>query len=441
MDILDNLMYASYVSPTRADMPFGFPPQLPQGAAADRIISDYLPAFPALPPPTNIGSPLDPVFSYGVADKMDFCAYEDPIVTEKAILRHWYDVDVQANYDSVGVTAAGTAQGANDRYASFGLSSSYHLIYAYLLENTRMFQIFERLIDKYLNDEELGIIGNNQVLNWVLNTERLFFKGDTPRSTNLRSLIRPDANASRRNAYWRMFGMDLAFGDINSPGNTSIPYTKARVSNQQFVVLFERYLSEIWQSYTNANNTSGVNSSDVNIVVDLALQVQELLRARRGDPSNTYANLNLSREEFSSVLMASWFTFIITVDSPVVLFLNCQSSTIGERLLKIGNKVGIPAHGKSQAIFEMAGSASNVLRIIEEGGRLEDPTNVGNILRSLIPPLIGNPTPDRNLMSDLLTVINNWERATGHKIKHTEGNITGMVRVQQNVVKPQPTMN
>lgn len=430
MDIIDNLMYATYVSGVQPDMPVGFPPQPPQGPALNRIVSDYVPAFPAVGLPPNVGSPADPVFSYGIADKMDFCAYEDSIVIERSILRHWYDVDAQVNYDSVGVTPMGPVGVGVDRYSSFDLSSSYHLIYAYLLENTRMLQIFERLIEKYLNDEELGITNNNLVSNWILNSERLFFKDDQSRSNNIRSLIRPDANASRRNAYWRMFGMDLAFGAMNSTDNGSPAYYKAKISNQQFIVLFERYLSEVWQSYTNANNTSGVNSSDVNIVVDLAVQLQELLRARRGDAaSSTYSNLNLSREEFSSVLMTSWFTFIISIDSPVVTFLNCQSSTIGERLQKIGNRVGIPAHSKCQSLFEMAGAASNILRIIEEGGRLDNAGNVPVILRSLVPPVPPNPTPDMNLMTDLLTVINNWERATGHRIKNPEANIRGVVSI------------
>ena len=225
------------------------------------------------------------------------------------------------------------------------------------MENTRILQIFERFIEKYLFDEEFGIADDFLVFDWIQNAERLFFKNDSHSSTNIRSLIRPSADASRRNAYWRMFGMDLAFGDINSQSNTSIQYYKAKASNQEFIVLFEKYLSEIWQGYINARNTAGANTSDINIVVDLARQLKEILIARRGNTSaKTYANLNLSREEFSSTLITSWFTFIISHNSPVVNFLNCQSSTIGERLLKIGAKVGVPAHSKCQSLFEIASS-------------------------------------------------------------------------------------
>ncbi len=404
MDIIDNIIYANLYSELQ-----------PIGPPLDLITSDYIPAFAPALLPVNTGSLAVPVFNFNLADKMDYCSYSDPIVIERSVLRHWYDIDGQATY-SFGP----------DLYSSFVNTAPYHLIYAYLLENTRILQIFERFIEKYLQDEEFGIVGNSSVFNWIQNSERLFFKNDSPRATNIRSLIRPNADASRRNAYWRMFGMDLAFGDINSLNNGSLIYSKSKTSNQQFIALFEKYLTEIWQGYINARNSSGANTSDINIIVDLATQLRELLIARRGDTgTNTYANLNLSREEFSSVLMTSWFTFIISDNTPVVEFLNCQSSTIGERLLKIGAKVGIPAHSKCQSLFEMASAASTILNTIEVGGFLDDDTIMQDILSSLT---INNPPPVYPIyMTDLLTIINNWEKATGHRIKNPEANVRGTV--------------
>jgi len=281
-----------------------------------------------------------------------------------------------------------------------------------------------------------------------LNTEKLFFKDENSRSSNVRSLIRPSYDANRRNAYFRMFGIDLAFGEIGSGNGSTMQYYKAGTANQQFIPLFERYLSEIWQGYTNARNTSGQNSSDVNNVVELAIQLQELLAARRGGRPggpNVYSTRNLSYEEFSSVMLLSWFTFIISDNTPVVQFLNCQSSTIGERLIKIGNKVGIQAHTKCQAMFEMAGAAANILNLLEAGGYLDNNGNVQTMLSSLNPPV--TLSLDSDYMNAFLTVINNWEKATGHKIKNPEANITGTVKVQQNgtttapVVKPKPVLN
>ena len=373
-------------------------------------------------------------FTLVIPEKLKYCISPDVTYLEKGIQRHWFDVDGKLTY-------LGPVNPApQPQYSTFLYSSTYHLIYSYLIENTRIFQIFERIIEKYLNDEELGIANSEDVFYWIQNSEKLFYKSDTPKATNLRSFIRPNADASRRNAYHRMFGMDLAFGDIDS-NNSSISYSKAKASNLQFVPIFERYLSEIWQGYINARNTSGANTADVNILVELAQQLREMLVARRGNLSS-YAQQNLSREEFSSVLMSCWFTFMVSWDSPIVTYLNSQSSTIGERLMKIGMKAGVPAHSKCQSLFDMAASASTVLLAVEVGGLLDDATWVQNMLSSLAPTSPNMPV-HKNYMNDFLTVINNWEKATGHKIKNPEANITGTVKIQPApaVNRPKPIMN
>lgn len=409
MDIIDNVIFAAYNR------------QLTGGRT---INGDYVEKpLPAPVPVLSSGTSPAAIWNYQIFDKLNFCAVEDPGVLETAIIRHWHDVDNQDIYDQV-------IGGANQQLSSFVDSSTYHLIYSYLLENTRILQIFERVIERYLNDEELGISNALTTYNWIHNSERLFYKNDTPRVSNLRSLIRPSSDFSRRNAYQRMFGMDLAFGDIASQ-NDSLAYVRSKSSNQQFIVLFERYLSEIWQGYINARNTSGANTSDGNILVEYAQQLQEMMAARRGDTANnTYAHLNLSREEYSSVLITSWFSFIISYDSPVVNYLSCQSSTIGERLTKIGNKVGIQAHRKCQSLFEMAGSAAMILLAIETRGLLDDSAWVGRMLSSLNPPVPSPLSLEGNFMNAFLTVINNWEKATGHKIKNPDANISGTVKVQ-----------
>jgi hypothetical protein len=446
MDIIDNLIYANCASALRGSVavpgnPFA-PPQttFPGNRIASNFIATFMPTVaPVVAPtagllgmPDNVGSTLDPVYSYDLNDKMNFCAFRDPDIIEDSVRRHWYDIDDQTNYDSDGirpVTQTNPNPGQN-RYSRFANSSMYHLIYAYLTENTRMLQIFERMIEKYLHDEDLGIADNTLAFNWIQNSERLFFKNDSMSSSIVRSLILSSADASRRNAYWRMFGMDLAFGDINSPGASSTPYVKASTANLQFIPLFEKFLSEVWQAYINARNATGVNTADYDVLSSLATDLRELLSARRGASSgNTYGHLNLSREEFASVLITSWFTFIISDDTPVVQFLRCQSTTIGERLIKIGNKVGIPAHRKSQDLFEMAGAAANIIRRIEDGGTFDNAAIMTSIIQSLNPPVVPPLTANQNLMTDLLTIINYWEKATGHRIKNPESNIRGTVSI------------
>ncbi|MBI5646907.1 MAG: hypothetical protein HY962_08230 [Ignavibacteriae bacterium] len=411
MDILDNLIYVGSHAPLN------------------------LPMLPVPGNPTMVGSTLDPVYSYGLNEKMDFCSHRNPDDYDEIIRQHWFDIDDQVHYDSNGRQPwnVGVGPGQN-RYTGFVRSSTYHLIYAYLAENTRILQIFERFIERYLRDEEFGIAENSQVFNWIHTSEQLFFRNDVLRVANVRSKLRPSFDAVRRNAYWRLFGMDLSFGDINSPSGSMLPYEKAKAGNQQFIVLFEKYISEVWQAYINARNAVGVNTTDIDSLTSMARDLQEMLQARRGSTSgNTYADLNLSREEFNAVLITTWFTYIISDDTPVVQFLNCQSSTIGERLRKIGIKVGIPAHGKTQDLFELAGPTANILRIVEEGGILDDTSRITTIISSLIPPVPTPATPEQNIMTDLLTIINHWEKATGHRIKNPEANIRGTVSIAQGV--------
>jgi hypothetical protein len=421
MDAIDNLIFATLQSPLQT---------------GGNIVSDYVPMAPFAPfVPVNV-TPVgaaNPVFSFSVAHKLTYASFPDYSIIERGITRHWHDVD-----------AAGIYIWNPNMLSDFRQGPPYHLMFSYLVENTRILQIFERVIDQYLNDEKLGIAQQPDVVQWIINTEKIFFKDGSTRSPNVRSLIRPSYDANRRNAYYRMFGMDLAFGDVNNSTDGTLSYHKPNTANQQFIALFERYLAEIWQGYINARNTSGQNTSDVNNIVELTTQLQEMLFARRGGRPvgvpNVYSTRNLSHEEFSSVILLSWFAFIISANTPVVQFLNCQSSTIGERLIKIGNKVGIPAHTKSQSLFEMALPAANILLLVEAGGYLDVNLNIQTMLQSLNP---GNaPSIHSDYMNAFLTVINNWEKATGHRIKNPESQINGNIRIQAPAAaKPKPILN
>src|SRR5215211_5380722 len=118
-----------------------------------------------------------------------------------------------------------------------------HLIYAYMIENTRIYEIFRRVLYELLHGEKLGIpLADAQ--HWLRNTEELFYR-DQPSFfiTNITSYIRADSRASRRNAYQRMFGMDLNHGtDEGQP----YPYVRAEAANNEFVPTFEEFLREVW---------------------------------------------------------------------------------------------------------------------------------------------------------------------------------------------------
>src|ERR1044071_830239 len=87
-----------------------------------------------------------------------------------------------------------------------------HLIYAYMIENTRVYEIFRRVLHEFLHGEVLGV-PTPEAQGWLRNTEELFYRDPPPFSiTTITSHIRADLRASRRNAYQRMFGMDLNHG-------------------------------------------------------------------------------------------------------------------------------------------------------------------------------------------------------------------------------------
>jgi hypothetical protein len=155
----------------------------------------------------------------------------------------------------------------------FGTVLWDHLIYAYLIENTRIYDIFRRVIHEYRHGERLGVpLASSQ--HWLRNTEELFFRDPAPFTINsVTSYVRPDQGATRRNAYYRMFGMDLNHGmDDNKP----YPYEKPDAANREFVSTFEEFLREVWIAIANANNETGMNPKDDAGILNLAIQLKNM---------------------------------------------------------------------------------------------------------------------------------------------------------------------
>jgi len=410
----------------------------------------------------NVGTGIT---SYHEATRMQFVTLDNTHVIEDAITKHWYDIANRVSYtDTFGqVDPTGfnfpvynplnsqlppipPAVKDVEAFVKFN-TPPYHLIFSYLVENTRIAQIFEKMISMYVHDEKLTKTNNVDAFRWIMNTEALFYcNARTADRRNVNSQLRPVSEAIRRNAYQRMFAMDLAFGDQN---NNPYSYTKAEFNNSSFITLFESFLIEFWRGFTNANNTSGQNTTDTEHLEDLARRLQELLMSRRTTDLNfdNYRYFNLSMEEYSSYVFMYWLFFIISFDSPLVDYLNCNANTPGERLINIGRKVGLTAHTKSIAILDIAQPMNLILRSTELG-LFNNANFLQRIIRSLstINPIV-NPTPtpqEINILNNMLLIINNWEKATGHKIKNPEASITGTVKVQQNgagVKQQQVVMN
>lgn len=270
-----------------------------------------------------------------------------------------------------------------------------HLIYAYLIENTRIYEIFRRVLYEYRHGEKLGV-PLESAQHWLRNTEELFFRDPAPFSIySVVSYVRPDQGASRRNAYHRMFGMDLNHGmDDGKP----YPYIKSETANREFVSTWEEFLREVWIGISNATNTSGSKPTDDAAIADLARRLNAMLIGCR-------INGNLSREEFWFVSMMSWFHLTLEFNSPIVVSLRAEGSTEEARLKKIAEKVQLPAHAKSYYFFRLADPMSRILIQIETG-TYNDP--------AAVPALY---TPGSPVEDDMRSLTAYWSQATGRNMK------------------------
>jgi hypothetical protein len=276
---------------------------------------------------------------------------------------------------------------------SIDIAPFEHLIYAYMVENTRIYDIFRRVIIEFTQGEKLGN-PSKESQRWLRATEELFFR-EPPSflSFSLTSQLRPDFNAIRRNAYYRMFGLDLNHGtDDNKP----YPYAKPAAANRDFIPTLETLLIEVWKGVQNSKNTSGSSEIDDAAIASQALRLHNMLQTRR-------LSGNLAREEFWSTAMMSWFHLTVEFDSPIVKDLKAEASSTEERLRKIGERVGLPCHGKSESFFILSTILSLFLREFEKG----EYSNTKDA------PLLYTASP-KDLMIQLIT---HYSLATGRDIK------------------------
>jgi transcriptional regulator with XRE-family HTH domain len=275
-----------------------------------------------------------------------------------------------------------------------------HLIYAYMIENTRIYEIFRRVLHESLHGEKLGtplVNASQDSQAWLRTTEELFYRDPPPFSiTTITSYIRPDLGSSRRNAYQRMFGMDLNHGHADTKPYS---YHKAEVANNEFVATFEEFLREVWVGMIYVSATSSSNPTDTNKIAELAEKLHDMLRSRR-------QNGNLSREEFVSIAMMSWFHLTLQFDSAIVQSLRAEATGVEQRLFKIAERVGLPAHGLSKNFFDIADSISKILITIETG--------IFNSVGAV--PALYTPAPGGS-EADMRNIITHWSVITGRDIK------------------------
>jgi hypothetical protein len=287
-------------------------------------------------------------------------------------------------------------------YVPSDLPAWDHLGYSYVLENTRIVQILHRVVREYRSGEGLGM-PSIETQRWLNATEALMFGAANPVPIWLStSSVRLDPEAVRRNAYWRFFGLDLAFGtDDNRPP----VYDKANAANISFVRLFEELLFELWQAMTNVRNIAGANGSDDDRIFRIAEELGYVLRSRRQKST-------LKREELAAAIVLGWAELTVSLNSPLVSDLSATATNPAARLQLIGERVGLSAHSKSAAFFSMAADLSVFLYTIEAG--LVSGPQYAWLLYMDQPPSGQTGKP---IGPEARRVITEWAAATGKDLK------------------------
>lgn len=282
-----------------------------------------------------------------------------------------------------------------------------HLLYSYAIENSRAAQILTRVVRGFRSGEGLGI-PSLATQRWLDVTETLLAGAHNPLAPWLTtSAVRPDPEGVRRNAYFRLFGMDLAHG---TDGNAPFPFDKAEASNRTFVQLFEELLFELWRAIENIRNMIAGNTTDDDRIYRLAEQLSYMLRTRR-------QNTLLGREELSAATAMGWVELTLISNTPVVIDLRAQATSAGDRLRVVGERVGLPPHSRAGSFFSMASELSMLLRALE-GNWIVDNTQSWLLYQSTTPPMV---TPlvagARPLGTEVRRVITEWAAASGRDLK------------------------
>jgi hypothetical protein len=249
----------------------------------------------------------------------------------------------------------------------------------------------------------MGVLSPDSIA-WLRATEQLFFR-DLPTFSvaSVLSQVRPLDRTNRRNAYWRMFGLDLAHAVPPLwAGSGPLADWKGLTGpvNHDFRQKWSELLRQIWIGVENRANATGANPTDPSYIALLARALKDLLGNRRRGGA-------LAREEFAYVTMLNWFHLTVDTDTSVIVDLQAQASNAADRLGALGQKVGITPALRSRELFDLAEPMSTLLRGIELG--LFDTEATAATLF----------TDKTNIFRDVLDTINNWQSATGERVKES----------------------
>jgi hypothetical protein len=351
-------------------------------------------------PPLPIGSPTANPPLLGSADIVDALDLPQQPVPAPLLLPSGISLDGVTDLPSGQLAVDSWVEELGPTSAAGGIGLLWHhLSYAYVLESTGLIEIFAEVVRRLVVGETLGQLTPASV-KWLRATEELFFR-DPPLFSiaGTVSELRPQARVSRRNAYWRMFGLDLPHA-LPARWDGAGQAWKADVGeiNVDFRTKWSELLRQVWLGLENNRNSSGANPTDGNYVALLSRALRDMFNDRRRGGL-------LAREEFAYVTVLSWFHLTLQTNTPIVIDLKAESSSPAERLALLGQRVGMHPALRSRELFDLAEPMSSLLRAIEVGSFDDAATAAA---------LFDDGTA---LALEMREIINQWQSATGERVK------------------------
>lgn len=281
-----------------------------------------------------------------------------------------------------------------------------HLVYAYLVESTGVFEVLAEVVRRLSVGETLNQL-SAESHRWARTTEELFFR-DPPLYSiqGVLSELRPDQRVNRRNAYWRMFGLE-------PPHPVPARWLRPGVAdgswkldvgdgvNSGFREKWTELLRQVWLGRENANNGIGPNATDREYIATLCEALRDMMAMRRRGGL-------LAREELAHVSTLAWFHLTLERDFPIVRDLDAQAPGTAERLQKVAARVGMTPAPRSRELFELADLMSALLRAIELGVFSTGPA---------VELMYLNLGTNQTLLTDMNRIIDLWQSATGDRVK------------------------
>ena len=281
-----------------------------------------------------------------------------------------------------------------------------HLSYAYLIECTGVFEVMAEVVRRFAVGETLNTLSADGT-RWVRATEELFYR-EPPlfAISGIASEARPDLRVTRRNNYWRMFGMEpphpvpgrwRRYGYVEQGWRADT----GEGVNAGFREKWTELLRQVWLGFENARNGIGPNATDREYVAFLCQSLRDMMTMRRRGGQ-------LAREEFVHVTTMSWFHLTLETDTPIVVDLKAEATNPADRLATIAARVGMSPAARAYELFELTDLMSSLLRAIELGlfDRGED-------AETLYLPIVGN----EGVVRDMNRIIDLWQSATGDRVK------------------------